>query len=314
MKHTLENYRAEYLRNWHDMTIRPSRMAAVRASAGRILANRARYEAVEAATGVPWFVVGVIHKMECPTFPAFDRHLHNGDPLTRRTRLVPAGRPKIGNPPFTWEESAIDALKMPGKNFDRVAVWDLPRIAYSLELYNGWGYRSRGVASPYLWSFSTAYTSGKFVADHVYSASAVSGQSGALVLLRALCDMDADVRGRVYAPEAAPPPEADESEVLPRTPSMLAALWRSRTLLGSAIAGTGLAFKSIVEWVADTIGNPAAVLAEVASEAGGLAASLSQIGGMLGLSLAGVGVAAILYGLAVVVFARVSAEGKGKTA
>jgi lysozyme family protein len=36
----------------------------------------------------------------------FQTHLHNCDPLTRRTRQVPAGRRAVGEPPFDWDVSA----------------------------------------------------------------------------------------------------------------------------------------------------------------------------------------------------------------
>ena len=52
----------------------------------------------------PWFFLGVIHAMESRF--NFERHLHNGDPLSARTVRVPKGFPKAGNPPFTWEVSA----------------------------------------------------------------------------------------------------------------------------------------------------------------------------------------------------------------
>ena len=50
----------------------------------------------------------------------------------------------------------------------------------------GFGYRSRDVATPYLWSYSQHYTKGRFVADHVFNPNAVSKQAGAAVLLKAL--------------------------------------------------------------------------------------------------------------------------------
>ena len=92
--------------------MRPSRRAAVNQLAARISASRPRYEKVGKALGIPWYVVGIIHSLEASG--NFTRHLHNGDPLTARTTHVPAGRPKTGKPPFTWEQSAIDALRGPG--------------------------------------------------------------------------------------------------------------------------------------------------------------------------------------------------------
>jgi hypothetical protein len=101
---------------------------------------------------------------------------------------VPAGRPKDGNPPFTWEASASDALSMRGLN--KVKDWSLAGILYQIEGYNGWGYRlyHPHVLSPYLWSFSNQYTSGKYVEDGRWSDTAVSKQCGAAVLLRRMAE------------------------------------------------------------------------------------------------------------------------------
>ena len=80
----------------------------------------------------------------------FKRHLHNGDPLTARTVHVPSGRPRQGDPPFTWEQSAADALTL--RNLGPRTDWSLSGTLYALEGYNGWGYRRYHpeVFSPYL--------------------------------------------------------------------------------------------------------------------------------------------------------------------
>jgi Peptidase M15 len=114
----------------------------------------------------------------------FQTHLHNGDRLTGRTFRVPAGRPVRGSPPFHWVDSARDALDG-HKLFDE-SDWSLPRALYRLEQFNGFGYRKFGIASPYLWSFSTIYSKGKFIADGVFNADAVSKQCGAATVLKFL--------------------------------------------------------------------------------------------------------------------------------
>lgn len=176
----------EYLTIFTKAVIRPERAALVSRLASRIRAEApmARYRAVSAATGVPAHVVGILHSLE--SGQDFNRHLHNGDPLTARTVRVPRGHPASGEPPFTWEESAIDALCL--QRLDAWDDWSVPGTAYVLERYNGFGYRLRrpSVPSPYLWSFTTAYTAGKYVADHVWSPTAVSRQCGAMALLRAM--------------------------------------------------------------------------------------------------------------------------------
>jgi hypothetical protein len=68
--------------------------------------------------------------------------------------------------------------------------WSLAGTLYQVERYNGWGYRlyHQHVLSPYLWSFSNHYISGKYVADGTWSDTAVSKQCGAAVLLRRMTE------------------------------------------------------------------------------------------------------------------------------
>lgn len=179
-----ETARHGYASLFAKMRIRPGRLAAAKRIAIEIASNRSRYQPVSAATNVPWWWIGIVHHMESGI--NFATHLHNGDSLTARTRHVPAGRPSTGSPPFSWQESAVDALRL--KNLHREKDWSFPKALYNLEKYNGFGYVSKGVNSPYLWSFSNLYSRGKYVADGRYSASAVSQQCGAAVILRCLQD------------------------------------------------------------------------------------------------------------------------------
>src|SRR5215469_15940606 len=68
--------------------------------------------------------------------------------------------------------------------------WSISGMLYRLEAYNGFGYRIRHpeVLTPYLWSYSNHYVSGKYVADGTFSASAISNQCGAAVLLRRMAE------------------------------------------------------------------------------------------------------------------------------
>ncbi|MER8817748.1 hypothetical protein NKJ36_27255 [Mesorhizobium sp. M0142] len=160
--------------------VRTDKKATVNWYLNRIGADvaRSRYRRVEASTGVKWYFIGIAHALEASL--NFQGHLHNGDPLTRRTRQVPSGRPKIWNPPSEWESSAEDALSEVMGNDD----WSVPHMLYLLEGYNGYAYHKLGINSPYLWSFSGNYSKGKYVRDHVYDPNAVSKQCGAGVLLK----------------------------------------------------------------------------------------------------------------------------------
>jgi lysozyme family protein len=177
-----ENAKPIYTELWARCEIKPEKLSAVRAECNQILKNKAQYEKVSAATGVPWDVIGCIHMLECGG--RFDGHLHNGNSLKARTVDVPAGRPVKGNPPFTWFESAVDALGYDGLTSQK--DWSIERILHMLTAYNGFGYVSKGINSPYLWSFSSTYTKGKYTSDGVYSATAVSDQVGAACILKLL--------------------------------------------------------------------------------------------------------------------------------
>lgn len=165
---------------YHSSSIRPECFATCNWVGGRILSYRDRYLEVEELTGVPWYVVGCIHSLE--SSQSFHKHLHNGDPLVGRTVHVPKGRPIEGSPPFTWAESAVDALMWE----ERPEVWDLESTLDFLERYNGLGYRRRGINSPYLWSMTTAYYKGKFVADGKFDPAAVSRQVGCAAVFKIL--------------------------------------------------------------------------------------------------------------------------------
>lgn len=191
----------EYARLFSTCVLRPQRVASADAIVDRIVGARGRYEAVEASLGVPWYVIAIIHSLEGGL--RFTTHLHNGDPLTKRTVHVPAGRPTKGDPPFTWEASAADALKM--KKLHEWPDWSAPGILYQLERFNGFGYHTRQppIPSPYLWSFTTHYTRGKYVADGKYDPSAVSAQCGGAALLLRMIE-----RGIVHLAAAPPAPKA----------------------------------------------------------------------------------------------------------
>lgn len=179
---SFEQLKAEYEQLWERCEIRPERANSVAWHRAKLLQNKSRYEQVSAATGAKWWFVGIVHALEASF--NFQGHLHNGDPLGTRTVNVPANRPPRWNPPNDWLSSAIDAMTFEG--FAGQSDWSLARTLYRFESYNGLSYHAKGINSPYLWSFSTNYTRGKFVRDHVYDPNAVSAQCGAAVMLKAL--------------------------------------------------------------------------------------------------------------------------------
>ncbi len=174
----------QYGKLFQSMVIRAEWKERAEYAAKLIVSSKTRYQTVEKVTRTPWFIIGLIHLMESEC--NFKTHLHNGDSLSARTKQVPRGRPVKGNPPFGWEESAVDALE-----YDRILppLNTIDEQLFALEKFNGLGYRKKGINSPYLWSGSNHYTKGKYVADGRFDYNAVSKQLGAAVVLKVLKDV-----------------------------------------------------------------------------------------------------------------------------
>jgi len=169
-----------YLKLFNKMTINSGHEKQISLIVSKIVSGKARYQAIEAKTGVPWAWIGIVHNLEGSC--NFSTYLGNGQPLSRRTTIVPAGR----GPFSTWEDGAIDALMLVGVS--KITDWSLSRWLYQFEAYNGFGYTKFNVNSPYIWSFSNLYSRGKYVADGEFDSSAVSAQCGAAVILKAMLD------------------------------------------------------------------------------------------------------------------------------
>ena len=183
VSHVFAELAGEYTAWFAAAAIRPEHQDSAGWHLTMMRESRPRYAALGRQVGVPWQFIAAIHGLEASF--NFRAHMHNGDyPLSQRTRQVPAGRPRAWLPPSSWEASALDALRLMG--FTGQSDWSLPRMLYRLEAYNGFGYRHAGRASPYLWSFSTLYSRGKFVADGRFDATARSKQCGGAVMLKVL--------------------------------------------------------------------------------------------------------------------------------
>lgn len=206
---TFEQYRAAYAANWAALRIRPEREQEATRVARMIIGGKIRYQIVQARTGVPWWFVGLCHYREGAC--NFGTYLGDGESLGRKTRMVPIGRgPFFGNTAF--EDGAVDALTLQG--FVHATDWSIERTAYRFEGFNGYGYHAKGVNSPYLYGGSTLYgppqaKAGKYVADHDFDAAFNDTQLGTLVVLKALCAIDASI---VFASPAAAEPHEDAQE------------------------------------------------------------------------------------------------------
>ncbi|CDI04288.1 conserved hypothetical protein [Candidatus Competibacter denitrificans Run_A_D11] len=177
---------SDYERLFATCDIRSEHLAEVDGLIEALLADRPRYHAVAGRLKMPWFAVAALHYAD--TDRNFDVHLHNGDPLTERTRHLPDGRPLTGEPPFRWEDSAVDALQL--RHLDQWADWSVAGTLFVLEGHGGWGYRLHHpeVLSPYLWNYSTHYSQGKYVTDDTWQETTIAQPCGVAVLLRRLAE------------------------------------------------------------------------------------------------------------------------------
>jgi len=175
----------KYQEMWDNMVV--TNESSVIRAAKLILEHKETYQEVVVGTEILWEIVGIIHYREATC--DFKTHLHNGDSLKARTKNVPSGRPLTGTPPFSWQESAIDAL-ITLKKFNEYTRWTLPQILIRLEKYNGVGYLKHhpDVPSPYIWSGTSYYTKGKYASDGKFDAELVDKQMGAAPIFRYLTD------------------------------------------------------------------------------------------------------------------------------
>lgn len=163
---------------------KPTRKAEAANVALRLYKARPRYQAVERVTGVPWPAIAVIHERE--SSQDWRASLAQGDPWSRVSVHVPAGR----GPFASWEAAAIDALVKCPPFLARHKDWSIAAALTALETYNGIGYAARGVPSPYLWSGTNQYRTGKYIRDGVYDPAKVDPQLGCAALLIALMEID----------------------------------------------------------------------------------------------------------------------------
>lgn len=203
--HTFETYRAGYLSLWSAMTV--SKRAEAQKQVDLVVKHADVYKGIEAVTNVPWLVIGLLHLREAgpQDVGRWLCCLHNGEKIIgtgRKTRLVPKGC----GPFSTFKAAAIDALKREGLTTVNWSKDGIARVAYSSEIFNGFGYRQHGIPSPYLWGGSSVQKRGKYVADGVYDANTMDPQIGTMTLLRVAMDTTGFSFGPIPVSPVAPTP------------------------------------------------------------------------------------------------------------
>jgi lysozyme family protein len=149
--------------------------------AAKAFANKARYLSIAKRAGMPdlgWLFIACAHYRE--SSQDFTKNLGQGDPLDRKTTHVPADRgPFLG--PTAFEDGAVDALVNCAPYAARLTDWSIAGMLTNLERYNGLAYANAGRPSPYIWSGTDQYKTGKVLVDHgpiedVYPSGPRKGQ------------------------------------------------------------------------------------------------------------------------------------------
>ncbi len=177
--------RMDTLGFWQKCEITSTRLHEVQGVANKIFSFKIQfYDPVSAVTGVPWYVIGLLDDRE-ESFNHND-YLGQGDPLSKKTIHVPAGRgPFTG--PNAWVNGAVDAIHVSG--WDRLpsgSHWDIVTTLMKTELFNGLGYAHMGLRSPYVWGATNMQQRGKYIRDRVFDANVWDTQVGCAAILLAL--------------------------------------------------------------------------------------------------------------------------------
>ena len=160
------------------------------------LKNKDRYEKISEENGyIPPEVIAAIHYRENATDfleERFSVYLHNGDLLGEPSSIVPFP-PSFEETEF--DKAALDALR----GWDGISYYkekraqqleltsdsrDLTAMVTFTSFYQGWQY---GVSN-YIYSGTSIYQSGVYVADHVYDESAVDQNFGTYLVLKTLLE------------------------------------------------------------------------------------------------------------------------------
>jgi lysozyme family protein len=187
--------------HWPIMRIRPECLHEVTAVATRLVEAKAkaRYQEIEKATGVPWFIVAVIHEREASQ--DFTKQLGQGDPLGEKSTHRPRGMGPYFNhptdPPLqdAFYRGAVDALTNSAPFAARWIDWTPSGSLTLLILYNGTGYEDfHHMISPYLWGATDQQMRGKYVADGKFDPTVMDQQIGCAAMLWQMCNLDHSIK------------------------------------------------------------------------------------------------------------------------
>lgn len=186
-----QELRDEYLRNWNRAKINDSDKGKVARGLDIVRPHIEKYNEVASHIDCN------IHALICSHYREagcdFDRQILNGQAWDMKTTIVPKGE----GPFESFEVSCKRGFDIKPKMEHENNIID---ILHFLERWNGWGYRRRGVWSPYLWSYTNLYVKGYYTSDGKFSMNAVNRQLGCASLLIAILEeyhLTTDENGKI---------------------------------------------------------------------------------------------------------------------
>lgn len=174
-------WRKQYEDAFASMVVDPARKSIALNVAKHIASHKDQYVQISKVTGVPWFMIGILHEREAGL--NFASYLGDGEPLDHETHNAPKGR----GPFKDFFTGAVDALAHEG--FDEIKDWSLGSILFHMEEFNGEGYHNHGLPSPYVWSWSNKYQSGKYDRDGHFVSTLVDAQIGGAIIMFSLLQL-----------------------------------------------------------------------------------------------------------------------------
>lgn len=189
MLHPYTVLKPEYERLLRTMQVAPERVQEVDLVARALLrpAWLDRYREVDRQTKVPACFIAGLDERESGADPS--RSLGQGDYWNRVSTHVPKGH----GPWASWIAAAIYYVNLDKLNATS-APWSWAYACWKGEAWNGFGARGRGINTGYLWAGTNHYTRGKYIADGVWSSSAVDRQLGIIPIMRRMVEMNSSLR------------------------------------------------------------------------------------------------------------------------
>lgn len=187
---------------WKVAKILPSRVMEVNKVANRLCAPLAkiRYQEIEKATGVPWFVIAVIHERE--SSQDFTKQLGQGDSLDQVSTHTPKGMGPYYNHPDdlplqdAFYRCAVDTLENTAPFAARWKDWSAGGTLTLLITYNGTGYwfYHNHEPSPYDWGATDQEVRGKYTSDGSFNSTVMDTQVGCAAMLKAMMIIDPTIK------------------------------------------------------------------------------------------------------------------------